>query len=92
MKVTCVDWSFHVAFPATAAPVTVSVTRSALLVAWRSIRWLNHIETLAGSTPVASAFGVVFVSWALDWTMNEKLPVPPSTLPSRSCAPIKLIV
>ena len=76
-----VDFSFHVILPATSAPVTVSVTRSALFVAERSIRWLNHIEMLAGSTSMALRRGSVFVSCALDWTMNEKLPSPPRALP-----------
>ncbi len=87
-----VDFSFHVILPATSAPVTVSVMRSALFVAERSILWLNHIEMLAGSTSFALRRGSVFVSCALDCTMNEKLPSPPRALPSRSCAPITLIV
>src|SRR5919106_5680171 len=87
VKVSWVDASFHVALPETVEPVTVSVTRSALLVARRSIGRLNHIDTFAGSTSLALRPGSVFVSWALDWTMNEKLPSPPSALPSRSCDP-----
>ena len=74
------------------AGVDVSVRPKALFVASTSIGWLNQSSTVAGSTSTASASGSVFVTCAPGWTMNEKLPLPPITLPVRSCEPMTLIV